>query len=68
MNLPNTISMEKTEKTIKEPTVLELIFRDKQDLKNLSNKEEFITFIVNDKLDVELSSTPASKCSSLAVK
>ena len=51
MNLPNTISMEKAEKTINEPTVLELIFRDKQDLKNLSNKEEFITFIVNDSLN-----------------
>ena len=43
--------MEKAEKSIKEPTVLELIFRDKQDLKNLSSEEKFVTFIVNDSLN-----------------
>ena len=43
--------MEKAEKSIKEPTVLELIFRDKQDLKNLSSEEEFVTFIINDSLN-----------------
>ena len=42
--------MVKAEKSIKEPTVLELIFRDKQDLKNLSSEEEFVTFIINDSL------------------
>ena len=43
--------MEKAEKSIKEPTVLELIFRDEQDLKNLSSEEEFVTFIINDSLN-----------------
>tara|TARA_S200000501_G_C20323284_1_gene525416 strand:- start:220 stop:543 length:324 start_codon:yes stop_codon:yes gene_type:complete len=43
--------MEKAEKSIKETTVLELIFRDEQDLKNLSSEEEFVTFIINDSLN-----------------
>jgi len=49
MNHLNTIQMEKdTEKIKKETTGIEIIYNDSEDLKSLSNKEEFIQFILED--------------------